>query len=40
MFLPVLANEFGWSRGAISVAPALNLIIGGLTAIPGAASDR
>jgi MFS transporter, OFA family, oxalate/formate antiporter len=41
VFLPVLANEFGWSRGAISVAPALNLIIGGLIAFfIGAASDR
>jgi MFS family permease len=36
-----LANEFGWSRGAISVAPSLNLIIGGLIAFfIGAASDR
>src|SRR6185436_16335958 len=33
VFLPVLASEFGWSRGAISVAPSLNLIIGGLSAI-------
>jgi MFS family permease len=41
VFLPVLANEFGWSRGAISVAPSLNLIIGGLIAFfVGAASDR
>jgi MFS family permease len=41
VFLPVLANEFGWSRGAISVAPSLNLIIGGLIAfVIGAASDR
>jgi MFS transporter, OFA family, oxalate/formate antiporter len=41
VFLPVLANEFGWSRGAISVAPALNLIIGGFIAfVIGAASDR
>jgi MFS transporter, OFA family, oxalate/formate antiporter len=41
VFLPVLANEFGWSRGAISVAPSLNLIIGGLIAFfIGAASDR
>ena len=41
VFLPVLANEFGWSRGAISVAPALNLMIGGLIAfVIGAASDR
>ncbi len=41
VFLPVLANEFGWSRGAISIAPSLNLIIGGLIAfVIGAASDR
>jgi len=41
VFLPVLADEFGWSRGAISVAPSLNLIIGGLIAFAiGAASDR
>jgi len=41
VFLPVLADEFGWSRGAISVAPALNLIVGGLIAFAiGAASDR
>jgi MFS family permease len=41
VFLPVLAEEFGWSRGAISVAPALNLIVGGLIAFAiGAASDR
>jgi MFS family permease len=41
VFLPVLTNEFGWSRGAISVAPSLNLIIGGLIAfVIGAASDR
>src|SRR5258705_2783130 len=30
VFLPVLASEFGWSRGAISVSPSLNLSIGGL----------
>jgi len=41
VFLPVLAKEFGWSRGAISIAPSLNLIIGGLIAFAiGAASDR
>src|SRR5262245_41609421 len=41
VFLPVLTNEFGWSRGAISVAPSLNLIVGGLIAfVIGAASDR
>ena len=41
VFLPVLAREFGWSRGAISVAASLNLIIGGVVAFGiGAASDR
>lgn len=41
VFLPVLATEFGWSRGAISVAPSLNLIVGGFIAFfIGAASDR
>lgn len=41
VFLPVLAGEFGWSRGAISVASSLNLLIGGATGIGlGAASDR
>jgi MFS family permease len=41
VFLPVLAQEFGWSRGAISVASSLNLLVGGATGIGlGAASDR
>lgn len=41
VFLPVLAKEFGWSRGAISVASSLNLLIGGATGIGlGAAADR
>jgi len=41
VFLPVLAREFGWSRGAISVASSLNLLVGGATGIwAGAASDR
>jgi sugar phosphate permease len=41
VFLPVLAREFGWSRGAISVAASLNLIVGGVVAFGiGAASDR
>lgn len=41
VFLPVLAEEFGWSRGAISVAVSLNLLIGGAIAFGvGAASDR
>jgi MFS family permease len=41
VFLPVLADEFGWSRGAISVTASLNLLVGGVVAFPiGAASDR
>jgi len=41
VFLPVLEDEFGWSRGAISVAASLNLIVGGVIAfLVGAASDR
>ena len=41
VFLPVLSGEFGWSRGAISVAASLNLIIGGAIAFGvGAATDR
>jgi predicted MFS family arabinose efflux permease len=41
VFLPVLSGEFGWSRGAISIAASLNLIVGGVIAfVVGAASDR
>jgi MFS family permease len=41
VFLPVLAEEFGWSRGAISSALSLNLLLGGLAAFPiGAIADR
>jgi MFS family permease len=41
VFLPVLSGEFGWNRGAISVAASLNLIIGGAIAFGvGAAADR
>lgn len=41
VFLPVLSQEFGWGRGAISFAASLNLIIGGAIAFGvGAASDR
>lgn len=41
VFLPVLAREFGWSRGAISVAASLNLLIGGTIGFAvGAANDR
>ena len=41
VFLPVLSHEFGWSRGAISLAASLQLIAGGTIAFAvGAASDR
>ena len=41
VFLPVLSQEFGWSRGAISVAASINLLMGGIIASAvGAASDR
>ena len=30
VFLPVLAEAFGWSRGAISTALSINLVLGGL----------
>jgi len=41
VFLPVLAGEFGWSRGAISVASSINLLIGGTIGfLVGAANDR
>jgi MFS family permease len=30
VFLPILAETFGWSRGAISTALSLNLILGGV----------
>ena len=29
VFLPILAQEFGWSRGAISLAFSINLVLGG-----------
>ncbi|HLC40236.1 MAG TPA: MFS transporter [Methylomirabilota bacterium] len=41
VFLPILSLEFGWSRGAISLAASINLIVGGVIAsFVGAASDR
>jgi MFS family permease len=41
VFLPVLAEVFGWSRGAISAALSLNLILGGVTGfLVGALADR
>lgn len=32
VFLPVLAEAFGWSRGAVSLALSINMILGGLAA--------
>jgi MFS family permease len=32
VFLPVLADAFGWSRGAVSVAFSINMVVGGITA--------
>jgi len=41
VFLPVLSQEFGWSRGAISVAASIQLIVGGIIAFAiGGLSDR
>ena len=41
VFLPVLAETFGWSRGAISVALSLALLLGGIGAFgAGAIADR
>jgi MFS family permease len=41
VFLPVLADAFGWSRGAISTALSLNLLLGGAAGLAvGALADR
>jgi MFS family permease len=41
VFLPVLADTFGWSRGAISAALSLNLLLGGVAGFAvGARADR
>lgn len=41
VFLPVIADAFAWSRGAISTALSLNLVIGGLAGLGiGALADR
>jgi MFS family permease len=41
VFLPILAEEFGWSRGALSLALTLNLIVGGGVGFwIGAVGDR
>jgi MFS family permease len=41
VFLPVLAEHFGWSRGAISAALSVNLLVGGVAGfLIGALADR
>ena len=41
VFLPALADHFGWSRGAISVALSISLLLGGLVGFAvGAIADR
>src|SRR2546428_6565642 len=41
VFLPVLAESFAWSRGAISTALPINLLLGGLAGFGiGALADR
>lgn len=41
VFLPVFAETFGWSRGAISTALSVNLLLGGLAGfVIGALADR
>jgi MFS family permease len=41
VFLPVLSETFGWSRGAISVALSINLVWGGVAAFAvGGIADR
>ncbi len=41
VFLPVLAEAFGWSRGAIATALSINLLLGGVAGfVIGAMADR
>jgi MFS transporter, OFA family, oxalate/formate antiporter len=41
VFLPILSETFGWSRGAISLAVSMNLMIGGLVGLGlGSIADR
>ena len=41
VFLPIIAETFGWSRGAISAALSLNLVLGGVTGFfVGRLADR
>src|SRR5258708_19285558 len=40
VFLPVLSDTFGWSRGAVSVALSISLVVGGVAAfVIGRAAD-
>ena len=41
VFLPILVEAFGWSRGAVSTALSINLVMGGLAGFGiGALADR
>ncbi len=41
VFLPILAETFGWSRGAVSAALSVNLLVGGLSGfVIGGLADR
>jgi MFS family permease len=41
VFLPVLAEQFGWTRGAISAALSVNLLVGGVAGFAvGTLADR
>ncbi len=41
VFLPVLSDAFGWSRGAIAVAHSINMVLGGVVGFGvGAIADR
>src|SRR5438552_15125568 len=41
VFLPVLSEAFGWSRGAVSVALSISLVLGGVAAFAvGRIADR
>ena len=41
VFLPVLCDAFGWSRGAVSAVLSVNLMLGGVAAFPvGRIADR
>ena len=41
VFLPVLSDAFGWSRGAVSIALSISLVVGGFAAfVIGRVADR